>query len=174
MGTHQQEFLERFKVVFSARFPEKTAWSGGQVLANTSGLEPDLLLRRDGVPRRGERFELGDLRCDIGNSTVIVEYESDAMAVHNLLKYWPYTRGELATTPVNSIILCHFSNWSSYGSYRDLWEWLLKRIAEDSSHKVEFMARQFDHGGTDSERAGRSLSQAIDWITEKMNEVQTA
>ena len=170
MGNRQLDFLSGFREAFQARLRGEVLWGGGQTATNTAGLQPDLLLRRDGRRRTGERFELGDLRCDISVSTVVVEYESGAMAVHNLLKYWPYLRGELGAVPTRPILLCHFSDWSSYGSYRDLWQWLLNRMKEDSYRRVEFHARQFDHGGTDVERANRSLSEALDWLARMIHE----
>lgn len=166
MGIRQSDFLERFKRAFEDRFPEEVAWSGGQGAANTAGLVPDPQLRRKGKLRSRERFELGDLRCDFRNTTVIVEFDSEPVAVHNLVKYWPYIRGELDSVPTSPIVLCHFSNWSSYGSYRDLWKWLIARIGEDRTRKVEFQGRQFDHGGSDRGKEAGSVSEALAWLAD--------
>jgi hypothetical protein len=122
------------------------------------------MLRRDGQFRAGERFELGDLRCTVGNIMVVAEYESGAVTLHNLLKYWPYLRGEMTSRPPCAILLCHFSSWSSYGSYRDLWNWLALRMCADSSLLVKFTARQFDHWDDDLAAADKSILGCLNWL----------
>ena len=164
MGSPQQAFLSRFRAALAVRFPDATDWGGGQVIVNGAALKPQVSLRRGGTLRAGERFELGDLRCSVGRVAIVIEYESCGVAVHNLLKYWPYLRGELSACPSSPVVLCHFSDWSSYGSYRDLWEWLASRIAADPTRQVRFVARQFDHWGSDLEAGERSIVAALDWL----------
>jgi hypothetical protein len=55
-------------------------------------------------------------------------------------------------------VVCHFSSWSSYGSYRDLWNWLASRMKEDRSLLVKFTARQFDHWGADLALGEQSIA----------------
>lgn len=164
MADSQRRFLELFRAEFGQRFGARTSWHTGQVAANTAGLTPQTALRRGGLSRAGEVFEIGDLRCDLPSQTVIVEYESDAIAIHNLLKYWPYLRGELNVQPAQPLMLCHFSNWASYGSHRDLWEWLCSRMTDDMALTVPFQAKQFDHWKDDIDRRRASISAALDWI----------
>jgi len=151
-------------MAFTDRFGARVAWAGGQGEANTAALRRDSTLRRIGPIRPGENFEIGDLRCDLDAFTLVVEYESGAIAVHNLLKYWPYLRGDLSRRPSREILLCHFSDWVSYGSHRDLWQWLLRQMQTDPTLLVPLRARQFDHWGADFERCGRSITDALDWI----------
>jgi hypothetical protein len=174
MGVPQQQFLTRLRTALTTRFPSATGWAGGQGIANTAALKGDASLRRGGVLRYGERFELGDLRCTAGSATIVVEYESEGVALHNLLKYWPYLRGELSARPRSAIILCHFSSWHSYGSYRDLWNWLASRMQDDRSLLVKFTARQFDHWGTDLASAEKSIAACMDWIESEALQAATA
>ena len=164
MGSRQKEFLERFRGALAERFPSVVEWGGGQVASNTGSIDAHVSLRRSGVVRPGERFELGDLRCVISETAVVVEYESGPVALHNLLKYWPYLRGEMSSLPVSSMVLCHFSDWVSYGSYRDLWEWTVREMKDDPDLKVRFAARQFDHWGSDLDAAARSIADCLTWL----------
>jgi hypothetical protein len=132
----QSEFLQIFRKAFENRFNVAPDWSGGQILTNKACFAGLDHYRRERRIRSNEGIELGDLRTSFQEWTVIVEYESSAMVVQNLLKYWPYLRGELSCAPREPILLCHFSEWSSWGSYRDLWSWLRSQIAADQS--VEF------------------------------------
>ncbi len=171
MGRSQTGFLNRFRSEFCRRFgPVK--WGGGQVLANCGRLSPNRNLRREGKLCTTERFELGDARCDLAGHAIIVEFDSDKIVVSNLLKYWPYLRGELCDVlsrrivPDLPILLCHFSNWYSYGSYRDLWQWLLERIQQDCGCRVRLAARQFDFHESDPTVTEQSVCQALDWLGE--------
>jgi len=94
MGKLQNEFPAAFKERFARRFGE-VQWSGGQREGNTASLVGNLSLRHNNVMRNGEAFELGDARCDYARRTIIIEYDSGQVALSNLLKYWPYIRGEL-------------------------------------------------------------------------------
>src|SRR5690606_14708980 len=111
-----------FGSTFHARTGVDVAWSGGQVLANTAGLPLTESLRRPGPAKKGERFELGDIATDIGGLRLVIEFESHEVPLSNLLKYWPYIRGELVTRPSTPLVICHFSDWWSYATRRDLWE----------------------------------------------------
>jgi hypothetical protein len=173
MGVPQQ-FLTRLRTALTDRFPSATGWVGGQGIANTAALKADASLRRGGLLRSGERFELGDHRCTVGSATIIAEYESEGVALHHLLKYWPHLRGEMSTRPHSAIILCHFSSWSSYGSYRDLWNWLASLMKEDRSLLVKFTARQFDHWGADLASGEQSIAECLDWIESEALQVATA
>ncbi len=176
MGIPQGEFLNRFKSEFNRRFSqfEPIRWSGGQRIANCGKLPYNLDLRRGRKWRPGERFELGDARCDPASCSVIVEFESDKVVAHNLLKYWPYVRRELRDAsdrriePRLPILLCHFSNWYSYGSYRDLWQWLFDRIREDPARKVYFDACQFDYDESSPKRTEEFIRKSLDWLEEKI------
>jgi hypothetical protein len=164
VGVPQQKFLSRMQAALADGFPAATEWTGGQIIANCAAIKPDESLRRGGYVRRGERFELGDLRCLIGTTAIIVEYESGAIALHNLVKYWPYLRGVLSSRPQFDVVLCHFSSWSSYGSYRDLWNWQARQMSDDGALLVKFTARQFDHGDADLAAADKSISKCLEWI----------
>lgn len=95
---------------------------------------------------------------------IVVEYESEAMVVQNLIKYWPYLRGELSCTPSEPTILLHFSDWKSWGSFRDLWDWIRQRMIEDTDCKVPFAAEQFDHGGVEPNILASSVDAAIAFV----------
>ena len=174
MGSVQQAFLENFRASFSALVAGSVEWTGGQILANTGVLPAHETLRRGGRFKSGERFELGDLRGDLMRTTLIVEYESSAIAVHNLLKYWPLLRGESSWLPRLPIVMCHFSDWSSYGSHRDLWQWAYERMSAYDALVVSFRARQFDHWGRDLDRAAEAITEAVAWMLSATEEVASA
>jgi hypothetical protein len=165
MGKTQTAFLDQFASSFSTRTGVDVAWAGGQVVANTAGLPFNGALRRPGPPKAAERFELGDLTATVGDCRVIIEFESAEVPLSNLLKYWPYVRGELGSQPSQRLIICHFSDWWSYATRRELWEWTLGRMKADPQRVVDVDGRQFDHWGDDTERRSESILQAVDWIT---------
>ena len=164
MGKSQASFLAEFQNVFRSRTGILARWSGGQVASNTSSLPFDKALRRPGVDRNSERFELGDIAAEIGGWRVVVEFESAEVPLSNLLKYWPYIRGELGTRPSHPLLICHFSDWWSYATRRDLWQWTLRRMKTDPEKIVEVEGKQFDHWGSEDERRSQSMVDAIDWI----------
>jgi hypothetical protein len=164
MGKPQDDFVTAFKEAFLQKFDASAIWTGGQVIENFAYLPRMASLRRGGKSRQDERFELGDLRTNFFGRTIIVEYDSGGVDIQNLLKYWPYVRGELNLRPEFPLVLCHFSNWKSYGSYRDLWNWLLSRIQADSELIVEINGCQFDHRG-DKGLQDSAIQEALDWLS---------
>jgi len=62
------------------------------------------------------------------------------------------------------ILICHFSDWWSYATRRDLWEWTLSRMQTDQNRMCEIKGKQFDHGGNDQQVRASSIASAIDWI----------
>ncbi len=160
MGLPQAAFIKEFKAAFETRFAASFIWSGGQRQSNVAALAPHPKVRRDGCVKLGECFELGDLRSELTSHTLVVEFESGAIAVHNLVKYWPYILGELEKAPTRPIVLAHFSNWNSYGSHRNLWEWVQTRMVG----KTPFIARQFDHWGSDAAARSREFESCFGWI----------
>lgn len=171
MGLLQTTFIKEFKLAFETRFAASLHWSGGQRLSNVAALAPHSNVRRRGQVKPGESFELGDLRCELAGHTLIVEFDSDAIAVHNLVKYWPYVRGELEKTPTRPIVMAHFSNWRSYGSHRDLWEWMQARIVSDSESKIPIVARQFDHWESDAAARASEFESCFGWIEDVVGSV---
>ena len=164
MGKTQTAFLAEFAEAFRARAGVDVTWGGGQAVVNTAGLPLIEGLRRPGPPKPGERFELGDLAATIGACRVVIEFESAEVPLSNLLKYWPYVRGELGTRPSHPLVICHFSDWWSYATRRDLWEWTLARMKADPDRVVDIDGRQFDHWGDDASRRHESIVQATEWI----------
>ena len=164
MGKTQAAFLAEFAEAFRSRTGVDVTWGGGQVVANTAGLPLNEALRRSGPPKTAERFELGDLAATVGACRVVIEFESAEVPLSNLLKYWPYVRGELGSRPSHPLVICHFSDWWSYATRRDLWEWTLARMKADSDRVVDVEGRQFDHWGDDADRRSESIVQAIEWI----------
>lgn len=162
MGTIQDQFLDMFKLAFTQRFGVQMQWQGGQTLGNFAGLPGIFDLRREGRIKPNERFEIGDIRSDISGITLVVEFDGSGVSVSNLLKYWPYVKGHLSIQPEFPIVLCNFSNWSSYGSYRDLWSWLLERIQADQEKIVDLHGHQFDHCETDLDKRTQSIHRALD------------
>jgi len=169
MGTPQSEFLHAFEAAFEQHTQRKCVWAGGQQASNTSGFAAIRAERREIGARNTERFELGDLATDFHGHRVIVEFESDSVPLSNLLKYWPYMRGEFTASPSLPIILCHFSDWHSYATRRDLWEWTLKEMQTDPRCKSTIQAQQFDHWGKNLEKRKASIQSAIHWIIEATN-----
>jgi hypothetical protein len=169
MGKAQNNFLNVFKAAFAQRFSSNPViWIGGQIAGNVAQLPGVAALRRGGVLRPSEQFEIGDLRTDFLGLTIVIEYEQKQLPLSNLVKYWPYIRGELSVKPQHPLILCHFSDWWSYGTYRDLWDWVVVRMQADGDRIVDIYGRQFDHGGADIELRDRTIQTALDWI-EKIN-----
>lgn len=166
MGKSQAEFLSTFKEAFKERFGTALDWRGGQSAGNVARLPGVTSLRRGGVLRQGERFELGDLRADFGGRTIVVEYDQTVVSLSNLVKYWPYARGELSVRPACPLMLCHFSKWWSYGSHRDLWDWMMARMCSDRGNIIEIAGRQFDHGGADENLRARGIRDALEWVAD--------
>jgi len=174
MGKKQAPFLMGFKEAFEGRFGGGQHWDGGQGKENRGQLKPNPQLRRNGEVRQDEYFELGDLRVNHGRYMVIVEFDSECLDMHNLVKYWPFICSELTLKPTLPIALCHFSDWYSFGSYRDLWNWLEDRMEKDPKHRVNFYGRQFDHGGGDQQKRDKSIQEAISWLEGKFSEGRPA
>ena len=116
MGQKQSEFVQLFSARFKDRFDGQMLWGGGQVPDNKAAFKQLPQYRRDGILRKNEGIELGDLTGLFRGVTVVVEYDSGGLDLQNLMKYWPFLRGELSSSPPNRIVLCHFSSWESYGS----------------------------------------------------------
>lgn len=169
MGILQNQFLAQFQLGFENRFGDQGKVLGGQRVENVSSLPSRLELYRDGrAPHQGERFELGDLRIELPTRTVIVEFDADRVGVGNLLKYWPYLRGELSVGPHLPILLCHFSSWSSNASSRHLWDWLYEQMIADREQRVGFVARQFDHCEVVNEHGVKAIVEALDWVEREL------
>jgi hypothetical protein len=166
VGQAQNQFLNDFKRVFKRRSGLDVNWTGGQVLSNTAGLASNPTLRRPDLVRQNERFELGDLGAKLGDWQVVVEFESGAVTLSNLLKYWPYVRGELSTRPSCPLLVCHFSNWWSYATRRDLWQWTLEQMKNDRKKLVDIEGQQFDHWHDDERRRRDSIAKSVDWVLE--------
>lgn len=170
MAGKQSLFLQQFKNAYEERFGRLSLWTGGQASANTANLVSHVAGRRPIGPRATERFELGDLATKLGDYKIVIEFEDGALPLSNLLKYWPYIRGELSLKPDGPIILCHFSDWWSYATRRDLWEWTLSRMQADPERRVEIHGCQFDHWGRDVSWGGdiskrvKSIAGALEWI----------
>ena len=168
MGKWQNDFLEAFKSQFGATVSPRVTWVKGQCAKNKMGLPRCVELRRPGAAAKAETFEVGDLRGDWNGWTVMVECDFDGVSVQNLVKYWPYIRGDMVgRLPESPVIVLHFSDWRSYGSYRDLWKWALTRMQEDPHKKVEIRASQFDHWGHDRSRWPLEVQKALAWLEQQ-------
>ena len=166
MGETQKTFLSEFADAFRRKAPD-ASWRGGQAKANTASLLTHQAGRRGGLYNNAERFELGDLTATLNGHKIIVEFESKQVPISNLLKYWPYLRGELSSKPSLPVIFCHFSDWWSYGIYRDLWQWTLDQMQQDAKCLQRISGRQFDHGGNDLSLRSRAIDLAIDWVLDQ-------
>jgi hypothetical protein len=166
-------FRPLFKDAFKGAFGIPVQWLHGQIAGNTAHLPFQPELKRPGKKRHtGEVFELGDLRADIKGWTVIVEYDSGAVPIHNLAKYWPFIRGELLQVdgvrlePTLPILFCHFSSYQSYATYRHLWDWTLRMMQSDRAAKVQIHGKQFDHKGDEIDAPARpeAILESIAWL----------
>lgn len=166
MGSKQSNFLAQFKQAFEDYIGYEPGWSGGQTLDNCAAFTSPYSCRRVVGVRASERFELGDITTFFSGWKVVIEFENKDLPLSNILKYWPYLRGELDTNPKQPIILCHFSDWWSYATRRDLWEWTLLRMQADPDKLVNVIGKQFDHGGEDQSLRASSISSAISWIVQ--------
>lgn len=169
MGKPQSLFLAAFEAAFRSRSGLNVHWSGGQTPSNTSAFPVNRDLRRPGQFRSGESFELADLTANIGQWRVVIEFESREVPLSNLLKYWPYIRGELGAKPERPLLICHFSDWWSYATRRELWAWTLNRMKADPEIVVRVDGRQFDHWGADEQLRAHNVAAAIDWILDTVN-----
>jgi len=164
MGVTQSAFLAEFKQAFKQKAGQDIRWAGGQSVENCAAFKLPYPCRREVGARATERFELGDATRDYRGWKVILEFESKELALSNLLKYWPYLCGDLTAKPSMPILICHFSDWWSYATRRDLWEWTLSRMQADQNRMCEIKGKQFDHGGKDQQVRASSIASAIDWI----------
>lgn len=171
MGKPQNEFLNVFIEAFTERISGPISWVRGQNTGNRAQLLPITALRRGGMLRSAEQFELGDLRTNVYGWTIVVEYETGPVSLSNLLKYWPYVKGDLSVKPTLPIMFCHFSDWSSYGSYRDLWHWTMLKMQADIERVVDIRGRQFDHGANDLPLRNNQMQEALAWIEQVCNGV---
>ncbi|KAB7619489.1 hypothetical protein [Alkalilimnicola sp. S0819] len=163
MGATQAAFLREFADVFRSEAPD-VSWTGGQGKHNTASLLTHQAGRRGGAYNKAERFELGDLTAAFNDHKIIIEFESKQVAIANLLKYWPYLRGELSSKPELPVLICHFSDWWSYGVYRDLWQWTLSQMQSDPKCLQHIVGCQFDHGGSNVSLRHSAIEQAVEWL----------
>jgi hypothetical protein len=163
MGTSQSNFIKEFRDAFAERFGSASEWSGGQARANTAAFTVRYPCRR-GSARASESFELGDAFTSYRGWKLTVEFESKELPLSNLIKYWPYLRGELTRTPDQPLLICHFSDWWSYATRRELWEWTFAKMQDDPNRLVRVEGKQFDHGGADAGLRRESILAAINWI----------
>lgn len=164
MGLPQSSFLAEFKKAFNEQFGKEIHWSGGQATEHCAAFSSPYPCRRAVGTKATERFELGDATTLYRGWKVIIEFECKELPLSNLLKYWPYLRGELNAKPTQPLLVCHFSDWWSYATRRDLWEWTLSRMQSDQERLVEIQGKQFDHGGLDQSIRASSISSALQWI----------
>lgn len=169
MGANQTTFLADFVAAFGHRFGLDVVWTGGQAVENTASLTTHVSGRRAIGVKKAERFELGDITASYLGRKLIIEFESKELPLSNLLKYWPYVCGELSSSPHQPVLICHFSDWWSYATRRDLWEWTLSRMRVDPSRIVDIDGCQFDHGGADINLRRRSITAALEWIDRSAN-----
>ena len=168
MGTTQTTFLLEFRDAFCKGFGDEVTWAGGQAKTNTASLLTHSAGRRGGNYNKAERFELGDLTTVVRGYKIIIEFESKQVPISNLLKYWPYLRGELSTKPHMPLLLCHFSDWWSYGIYRDMWQWTLSQMQQDVKCLYPIAGCQFDHGGIDDMLRTQSIIDATRWLRTRL------
>ncbi len=164
MGLTQSSFLSEFTRAFNESRQQDILWAGGQAAGNCAAFVSPYSCRRKTGVRTAERFELGDATASYLGWKIIVEFERKELPLSNILKYWPYVRGELSAKPTQPLLICHFSNWWSYATRRDLWEWTLSRMQADEGQLVAIEGKQFDHGGSDKLIRSSSISSAISWI----------
>lgn len=165
MGKPQDEFCNSFRQAFHSRFGD-AVWIGGQLSANMIALPGAAHLRRGGLIKQSEKIELGDLRLTFRNVDVMVEYESGKASPYNIVKHWPYLRGDLSIKPERPTLLCCFCDWWSYGAIRDVSQWIMTMMENDPGCRVK--VRMFDH----ELRTGvpgaseKAIVEALDWIDE--------
>ncbi len=163
MGKPQNEFCGQFKTAFEAQFGN-VIWHGGQLAANMIAPAAAKHLRRNGLIKSSEKIELGDLRTTFRKYEIMVEYESGCANAYNILKHWPYLRGDLSVKPQRPTLLCCFCDWWSYGAVRDVCQWTMSMMENDPLTRVK--VRMFDHAfrSKDANASRRSIAEALDWI----------
>ena len=111
MAGPQATFLSAFREAFDERFgPVEWETSRQRKVGEFCARFRHKKYRRNPVLRANEGFELGDLRAQRKDSVVVVEYDREGVDTHNLVKYWPYLRGDLAVVPPTRLLLCYFSD----------------------------------------------------------------
>jgi hypothetical protein len=81
MAIKQEEFLIAFCNRFERTFGAQSGWYGGQKLNNKGELPKRLELRRNGIARPNEGFELGDRRLPLRQFNVVVEFDSGCVGL---------------------------------------------------------------------------------------------
>ena len=170
MGKTQTEFLDNFRSEFATRFGENVYWRGGQSSSNTARLLSHEAQRREVGRKLSESFELGDITTNFKGWKIVIEFEAGSLPLSNLMKYWPYIRGEMSSCPDQPVLLCHFSDYQSYATRRDLWEWTVSRMKLDTQRLVAFEASQYDHWGQDEERRTITLRNSLRWIEQVISQ----
>jgi len=165
MAGPQATFLQAFCEAFDKAFgPAEWETSRQRTVGEFCARCRNKKYRRSSMLRANEAFELGDLRARWRDSVVVVEYDREGVDTHNLVKYWPYLRGDLAVVPPTRLLLCYFSDWRSWGSSRDLWAWVYQRIRDDSACKGRLMAEHFDHGKDSEEMRTTGIGEALGFL----------
>lgn len=170
MGKTQTEFLDHFRSEFATHFGNNVSWNGGQSFCNTARLMSHEAQRREVGLKLSERFELGDITTDFKGWKIVIEFEAGSLPLSNLMKYWPYIRGEMSSRPDQPVLLCHFSDYQSYATRRDLWEWTVSRMKLDTQRLVAFEACQYDHWAQDEERRTIALRKSLQWIEQVISQ----
>ncbi len=166
MANKQNKFLEEFKSIFEGHFGTNDTWKGGQSKGNVAAYKVPYDCCRNRPINKNERFELGDLSVVLNGHMIVVEFESAELPLSNILKYWPYLRGEFNHSPELPIVLCHFSDWWSYATRRDLWQWTIEQMYLDPTLLVEQKGKQFNHGHKEGLPATESIQQSVEWISD--------
>lgn len=164
MELKQAALFAEFKESFGEHFGAGVSWNGGEELETSTAWLAQASARRLLGIRPTERFEGVDLSTGFRGWTLVVEFESQQNPFAHIGKFWPYLRGELSAAAENPLLLCHFSDWSSYPVYRDLWEWRLSPMPDDPERRVTIQGQQFDHGGEDRALRAHNIQAALQWI----------
>lgn len=112
------------------------------------------------------RFQFGDLRVELPQTTVVVEVES-GRGIGNLVKYWPLLKSGVLEKKFLLIHVYQIASADDYITHRRLWEFVVERMRTDLAclplqwHE-DWEARLFTYpAGEDPRDAAAYLRQAV-------------
>jgi hypothetical protein len=140
LKSEEDWWWQRIKPLIPADYP---AWAGCGQRGNPLP-----------CPETTEAFQFGDIRIETPTRTLLIEIERDGQGVSlvNLLKYWPWLKGEAGKPPTKPVTMLHV--WgSSYPTSKVLWRRLKSELLDRASFVVHAEFIPFPNGRAEEEAA---------------------
>lgn len=103
-------------------------------------------------------FEFGDIRIETPTHTLLIEIEGEGQGASlvNLLKYWPWLKGEAGNPPTKPVVMFHI--WAeSWPTHKVLWRRLKRELLDPAPFVVFAEFIPFPNGRADDKAVLSSL-----------------